>query len=61
MGECLLGSFIEYVSKFFRKTVCLPPDTHMLRTRTCAYQGVRNARFSENVAYVLKMNDPFTD
>ena len=27
----------------------LPPK----RTRTCAYQGVRNVSFSENFAYVL--------
>ena len=27
------------------------------RTRTCAYQGVRNASFLENFAYVL-MDDP---
>ena len=34
----------------FRKTNISNP---LIRTRTCAYQGVRNVSFSENFAYVL--------
>ena len=47
------GSSIKYVRKSFRKTNISNP---LIRTctRTCAYQGVRNASFSENFAYVLK-------
>ena len=44
------GSFIKYVRKIFRKTNISNP---LIRTRTCAYQGVRNVSFSENFAYVL--------
>ena len=45
-----MGSSIKYAPKIFRKTnISNPP----VRTRTCAYQGVRNAGFSENFAYVL--------
>ena len=44
------GSFIKYVRKVFRKTNISNP---LIRTRTCAEQGVRNVSFSENSAYVL--------
>ena len=47
-------SFSEY-GKFFRKTNISYP---LIRTRTCAYQGVRNASFSENLAYVLNEWSP---
>ena len=33
----------------------------MIRTRTCAYQGVRNLRFSENLACFLFLKHPFWD
>ena len=39
-----------YVHKIFRKTNI---SNLLIRTRTCAYQGVRNVNFSENFAYVL--------
>ena len=39
-----------YVRKIFRKTDISKP---LIRTRTCAYQGVRNISFSETFAYVL--------
>ena len=41
--------FIKYVRKISLKTISNP----LIRTRTCAYQGVRNVSFSENLAYVL--------
>ena len=43
------GPFIKYVRKIFRKTIISNP---LIRTRTCAYQGVRNVS-SENFAYIL--------
>ena len=45
-----------YIRKIFRKTNISYP---LIRTRTCAYQGVRNVGFSENFTYVL--NDPITE
>ena len=42
-------SFSTY-AKFSEKTNVSYP---LIRTRTCAYQGVRNVSFSENFAYVL--------
>ena len=44
------GPSIKYVRKIFRKTNISNP---LIRTRTCAYQGVRNISFSENFSYVL--------
>ena len=44
------GSSIKYVSKIFWKTNI---SNSLIRTRTCAYQGVRNVSFAKNVAYVL--------
>ena len=44
------GSSIKYVHKIFRKTNISNP---LIRTRTCAYQGVRNVSFSKNFASVL--------
>ena len=43
-------SSIKYVSKIFRKTDFSNP---LIRTRTPAYQGVKNFSFSENFVYVL--------
>ena len=37
-------------SNIFRKTNI---SYHLIRTRACGYQGVRNVSFSKNVAYVL--------
>ena len=37
-------------AKFFEKLTFLNP---LIRTRSCAYQGVRKVSFSENFAYVL--------
>ena len=45
-----LGSSIKYVRNIFRKTNIYDP---LIRTRTCACQGVRNVSFSKNFAYVL--------
>ena len=45
-----LGSFIKYIRKIFRKTNISNP---LIRTHTCAYQGIRNVSFLENFAYVL--------
>ena len=44
------GPSIKYVRKIFRKTNISNP---LIRTHSCAYQGVRNVSFSENFAYVL--------
>ena len=41
-------SFSTY-AKFSERLTSSP----LIRTRTCACQGVRNASFSENFAYVL--------
>ena len=38
-----------------RKTNIFPP---LMRTRTCAYQGVRNVRFSENLACFIFLEHP---
>ena len=43
-------SSISYVRKIFRTTNI---SYLLMRAQTCAYQGVRNTRFSENFAYVL--------
>ena len=48
--ELFMGSFVKYVRKIFRKTNI---SNILIRTRTCAYQGVTNVSFSENFAYVL--------
>ena len=45
-----LGSSIKYVRKIFWKTSI---SNTLIRTRTCAYQGVRNISFSENFTYEL--------
>ena len=31
----------------------------LTRTRTCEYQGVRNVRFSKNLAYFASLKHPF--
>ena len=43
-------SFIQYVRKFSEKNKTFCP---LIRTRTCAYQGVGNVSFSENFTYLL--------
>ena len=48
-GDILKGSSIQYVRKIFRKTNISDP---LIRSRTCAYQWVRNVSFSEKFAYV---------
>ena len=47
-----IHGFIHLVrtQKIFRKTKIPDP---LIRTRTCAYYGVRNVSFSENFAYAL--------
>ena len=45
-------SFSTYVK--FSEKLTFPPPPPLIRTRTCAYQGVRNVSFSENFAYVTK-------
>ena len=44
------GLSTKNVRKIFRKANISNP---LIRTRTRAYQGVRNVSFSENFAYVL--------
>ena len=44
------GLSIKCARKIFRKTNISNP---LIRTRTCAYQDVRNVSFSENFTYVL--------
>ena len=44
------GSSIKYAQRIFRKTSIFNP---LIRTRSCAYQGVCNISFSENFACVL--------
>ena len=46
----LTGPCMKYVRNISRKTKISNP---LIRTRTSAYQGVRNFNFSENFAYVL--------
>ena len=48
------GPSIKYVRKMFRKTNISNP---LIRTRTCAYQGVRNVSFSKHLRTYL-MDDP---
>ena len=43
-------SFSTY-AKFYKKLSCPLPSA--IRTRMCAYQGVRNGSFSESFTYVL--------
>ena len=43
-------SSIKCILEIFRKTNISNP---LLRTRTCAHQGIRNVSFSETFAYVL--------
>ena len=45
-----MGLSIKYVRKIFWKTNI---SNSVIRTRTCAYQGVRNVSFPENFVYVL--------
>ena len=42
--------------QIFRKTNISYP---LIRARTCAYQGLRKVRFSENLAYFVFLKHPF--
>ena len=42
--------------QIFRKTNISYP---LIRTRTCAYQGIRNVRFSENLVCFIFLKHPF--
>ena len=44
--------------QIFRKTNSSYP---LIRTRTCAYQGIRNVRFSENLTCFVFLKHPFRD
>ena len=46
------------VRQIFRKTNISYP---LIRTRTCVYPGVRNVRFSENLACFVFLKHPFRD
>ena len=46
----MMSATLPYLRKIFPKNNMSYP---LIRTRTCAYQGVRNVSFSENFAYVL--------
>ena len=49
-GESQNGCFKKTKhAKFFKKTPNI--SYPLIRTRTCAYQGVRNVHFSENLPY----------
>ena len=48
---CNWGSSTKCVHKIFGKKLTFL--TPLIRTHTCAYQGVRHVSFSENVAYIL--------
>ena len=50
--------FQEKARQIFRKTNISYP---LIRTRTCVYQGVRNVRFSENLACFVFLKHPFWD
>ena len=50
LGTSAEESSIKYVCKIFRKTNISYP---LIRKCTCASQGLRNVRFSENFADVL--------
>ena len=54
-NNCHWGPTIYYAHKIFRKTGI---SYLLIRTRTCAYKGVGNVSFSENVAYVLNEGSP---
>ena len=45
-------------NQIFRKTNV---SLSLIRTRTCAYQGVRNVPFSENLLSFVFLKDPFWD
>ena len=55
LRKLLLGSFIQYVRKIFRKTSISYP---LIRTYTCVYQGVRNVSFSEDFVNILNECSP---
>ena len=58
-GRILKRVFQENKARqIFRKTNISYP---LIRTRTCAYQEVRNVRFSENLACFVFLKHPFWD
>ena len=56
-GESQNGFFKKIARQIFRKTIISYP---LIRTCTCAYQGVRNVCFSENACFVF-LKYPFWD
>ena len=57
-GESQNGCFKNTKhAKFSEKHISNP----LIRTRTCAYQGVRNVRFLENLACFVFLKQPFWD
>ena len=50
LSEEALGPSIKYVYKIFRKTNI---SNLLIRTRMCAYRGVRDTSFLEDFAYIL--------
>ena len=44
-----------------RKHVKLSKKQTFLRVRTCAYQGIKNFRFSENLTCFAFLRHPFSD
>ena len=58
-GESQNGCFKKIKhAKFSKKRTFLTP---LIRTGTCAYQGVRNVRSSENLASCVFLKHPFWD
>ena len=57
--------FVCYFSVFnvlrIKKSWCFCLTPWYAHVRTCAYQGVRNVRFSENLAYFVFLKHPFWD
>ena len=61
-GESQNGCFKKIKhAKFFEKEHFLPLDIATLLLASCAYQGVLNVRFSENLACFVFLKHPFWD
>ena len=56
-GESQNGCFKKTNEAKFSKNISYP----LIRTRMCAYQGVRNVCFSENLACFVFVKHPFWD
>ena len=50
--------FKENKARRISRKTNIPPPPPLMRTRTCAYQGVRNVRFSENLACFVFLKHP---